>query len=157
MNKLEIGHKAPEFSLFDNNEIEHNLSDYRGKWLIIFFYPKDNTPGCTKEACEFKQHHTVFSTLNTEILGINTDNTESHQHFVNKQKLPFPLLSDLTGAVSKSYATLFKLGPIKFCKRHSFIIDPQGNIAKIYRKVSPAHHIEQVMVDLKTLQDNSQP
>jgi peroxiredoxin Q/BCP len=154
MPELKTGHKAPDFSLPDNHNSIHNLSDYQGQWLILFFYPKDNTPGCTVEACQFRDNYSDISAINAKIVGINTDSTESHALFTNKQQLPFPLLSDLTGTVSKLYGTLFKLGPIKFCKRHSFIIDPQGNIAKIYRKVTPSRHSQQIMTDLKILQIN---
>ncbi len=152
MSKLESGQKAPDFSLLDNSNKNHHLSDYLGQWLILFFYPKDNTPGCTVEACQFRDDYADISEINAKILGINTDSIESHSNFIKKQQLPFPLLSDNTGAVSKLYGSLFKLGPIKFCKRHSFIIDPQGNIAKIYRKVTPSNHSQQIMADLKALQ-----
>jgi len=152
MSRLEISHQAPAFSLMDHNHKKHQLSDYQGQWLILFFYPKDNTPGCTIEACQFSNDYTEISALNSAILGINTDNIESHQRFISKRQLSFPLLSDSTGAISKSYGTLIKLGPIKFCKRHSFIINPEGKIAKIYRKVSPAQHSQQIIADLKALQ-----
>lgn len=153
MNTLEIGHKAPEFSLQDSQQKRHVLLDYQGQWLVLFFYPKDNTPGCTLEACQFRNDFDELLALDAVILGINTDNSESHSRFINKQGLPFPLLSDETGAISKQYGSLLKLGPIKFCKRHSFIIDPQGDIAKIYRKVKPAHHSQQIISDLKLLQN----
>lgn len=154
MRIIENGHKAPEFSLLDSKQKRHNLIDYQGQWLVLFFYPKDNTPGCTIEACQFKKDFADILAMNTIILGINTDNNESHSHFINKHQLPFPLLSDEAGSISEQYGTLFKLGPIKFCKRHSFIIDPKGNIAKIYRKVKPAQHSQQVIADLKILQNN---
>ncbi|MFK5947375.1 MAG: peroxiredoxin [Methylococcales bacterium] len=152
MSTLKIGDKAPEFSLFDDKNNMHNLSDYQGKWLVLFFYPKDNTPGCTIEACQFRDNYVAISTENTKILGISTDKIDSHSQFIRKYQLPFPLLSDNTGSISKFYGSLFKLGPIKFCKRHSFIIDPEGNIAKIYRKVTPAQHSKQIIVDIKDLQ-----
>ena len=155
MPTLRPGQQAPDFSLSDNSRNKHTLLDYHGQWLILFFYPKDNTPGCTIEACQFRNDYTEITEMNAQILGINTDNTESHTRFITKQQLPFPLLSDETGTVSKQYETLFKLGPIKFCKRHSFIIDPQGKIAKIYRKVSPAQHSQQIITDLKTLQNSA--
>ncbi len=152
MSTLKIGDKAPEFSLFDDKNNMRNLSDYQGKWLVLFFYPKDNTPGCTIEACQFRENYVAISTENTKILGISTDKIDSHSQFIRKYQLPFPLLSDDTGTISKLYDSLFKLGPIKFCKRHSFIIDPEGNIAKIYRKVTPSQHSKQIIVDIKALQ-----
>lgn len=152
MNNLENGQKAPEFSLLDNKNHKHLLADYLGQWLVIFFYPKDNTPGCTIEACQFRDDYSDISALDTKIIGINTDSTKSHGKFIDKQNLPFPLLSDNSGTICQAYGTLFKLGPITFCKRHSFIIDPEGNIAKIYRSVSPSKHSEQIQADLKALQ-----
>ena len=151
MSTLQIGDKAPEFSLLDDQNKNHTLSDYRGQWLVLFFYPKDNTPGCTVEACHFRDDYADISAINAKVLGVSTDSSESHQRFINDQQLPFPLLSDNTGSISKLYGSLFKLGPIKFCKRHSFIIDPQGHIAKIYRKVTPVQHSQQIMADLKIL------
>ena len=149
---LKPGQPAPDFSLLDNNKNKQSLRDYYDQWLILFFYPKDNTPGCTTEVCQLRDNYAEITAMNVKILGINTDTTESHTRFINKQQLPFPLLSDETGFVSKQYETLFKLGPIKFCKRHSFIIDPQGKIARIYRKVTPAQHSQQIIADLKELQ-----
>lgn len=152
MSTLEVNHKAPEFSLLDSKNKRHRLSDYQGQWLILFFYPKDNTPACTIEACQFRNDYSELSAINTKVLGINTDNSKSHNRFIDKQQLPFPLLSDEMGTTSHLYGSLFNLGPIKFCKRHSFIINPYGNIAKIYRKVTPSVHSHQVISDLKTLQ-----
>jgi peroxiredoxin Q/BCP len=151
---LKTGQPAPDFSLYDDKQKKHKLNDYRGQWLVIFFYPKDNTPGCTVEVCQFKNDYANLSAINTVILGMNTDNIESHQKFISQQQLPFPLLSDPTGAVCQAYGSLFKLGPIKFCKRHSIIISPTGNIAKIYRKVNPKTHSQQIIADLKQLQAN---
>lgn len=152
MTTLQIGQPAPAFTLPDQQQQIRSLSDFRGQWLVLFFYPKDNTPGCTIEACRFRDHYQVILEKNTLIVGINTDSEESHQRFVSQQQLPFPLLSDRTGQVCKAYGSLFKLGPIKFCKRHSFIIGPDGNIAKIYRNVSPGAHIQQIVGDLQALQ-----
>ena len=154
MSTIEVNIEAPHFSLLDHNQNRHNLLDYQGQWLIIFFYPKDNTPGCTVEACQFRDNYSVFSGINTKIIGINTDSEKSHSHFSQQQQLPFPLLIDQEGDVAKRYGSLFKIGFIKFCKRHSFIIDPKGQIAKIYRKVTPSEHINQVLHDLKILQES---
>jgi peroxiredoxin Q/BCP len=151
MQTLQIGNMAPQFSLGDQNQKKHTILEYRQQWIILFFYPKDDTPGCTVEVCQFKQNYDDILALNVQLLGINTDKAESHSHFVNKFQLPFPLLSDPQGEVSQLYDTLFKLGPVKFCKRHSFIIDPNGQIAKIYRKVNPKRHSQQIITDLKAL------
>ncbi len=152
MSKLTTGQNAPDFCLLDNQQKQHCLLDYRGQWLILFFYPKDNTPGCTIEACQLRDNYSEVSALNCQILGINTDSSESHDNFINQQQLPFALLSDADRQTCDRYNALFKLGPIKFAKRHSFIIDPNGQIAKIYRKVKPTQHSRQLITDLKALQ-----
>lgn len=154
MKIIEIGQKAPEFCLVDYFNKPRKLSDYQGHWLAIFFYPKDNTPGCTLETCQFRDNYADILALDTKILGINTDSTKSHHRFITKYQLPFPLLSDETGEVSRLYGALFEFWFIRFCKRHSFIINPQGKLVKIYRKVNPALHCQQIIADLKKLQEN---
>ncbi len=148
---LKSGQSAPAFTLPDSFNRHHSLTDYVGSWLILFFYPKDNTPGCTVEACNFRDRYPEIVIEHTQIIGINTDKSESHQKFIDKYQLPFTLLSDLDGKISAKYGALFKLGPIKFSKRQSYIIDPEGKIVKIYRKVTPSKHVTQVINDLKTL------
>jgi len=149
---LEINQPAPDFSLSDAQGISHSLKDFQGQWLILYFYPKDNTPGCTKEACSIRDDNQQFKDLNTTVVGISTDTSASHSKFAEKQSLNFTLLADTDGKVSASYHTLFKLGPIKFSKRHSFIINPEGNITKIYRSVSPSLHSQELLNDLVQLQ-----
>ena len=149
---IELNQAAPNFMLKDAHETVHKLEDYHGHWLIIYFYPKDNTPGCTKEACALRDDSEKFASLNTKVLGISTDNSKSHLSFSQKQSLPFTLLADTDGKVSSTYGALFKLGPVKFCKRHSFIIDPTGKIVKIYRTVSPSLHSQELLQDLQQLQ-----
>ena len=149
---LEINQSAPDFSLADAQGISHSLNDFQGQWLILYFYPKDNTPGCTKEACSLRDDLAQFKDLNATVIGISTDNSASHLKFIEKQSLNFSLLADTDGKVSASYNALFKLGPIKFSKRHSFIINPEGNITKIYRSVSPSLHSQELLSDLAQLQ-----
>jgi len=149
---LELHEKAPDFALYDAHENLHQLSDYRDQWLVIYFYPKDNTPGCTKEACALRDDNEKFANLNTKVVGISTDNSKSHLGFSEKQSLPFTLLADPQGKASAAYGALFKLGPVKFCKRHSFIIDPTGKIAKIYRSVLPSLHSQELLQELHNLQ-----
>lgn len=151
---LTVKQSAPDFTLYDAHEALHKLEDYLGHWLVVYFYPKDNTPGCTKEACSLRDDSEQFNDLNTKVVGISTDNSKSHLNFSNKQSLPFTLLADPSGQVSAAYGALFKLGPVKFCKRHSFIIDPAGKIAKIYRTVSPVLHSQELLQDLQQLQSN---
>jgi len=149
---LEINQPAPDFSLADAQGISHSLKDFQGQWLVLYFYPKDNTPGCTTEACSLRDDLAQFKNLNTTVIGISTDNSASHLKFIAKQSLNFTLLADTDGKVSKRYSALFKLGPIKFSKRHSFIINPEGNITKIYRSVSPSLHSQELLNDLTQLQ-----
>jgi len=149
---LEINQSAPDFSLADAQGSPHCLKDFQGQWLILYFYPKDNTPGCTKEACSLRDDLAQFKTLNATVIGISTDNSASHLKFIEKQSLNFSLLADTDGKVSTSYNALFKLGPIKFSKRHSFIINPEGDITKIYRSVSPSLHSQELLSDLAQLQ-----
>ncbi len=149
---LTLNQAAPDFTLSDTQNIAHSLTDYQGKWLILFFYPKDNTPHCTKEACSFRDDYSQFGDLNAQIIGINTNNNQSHLGFTEKHQLPFTLLSDPQGKVSALYGALFKLGPLKYSKRHSFLIDPKGILVKIYRDVKAESHTQELLQDLNTLQ-----
>jgi peroxiredoxin Q/BCP len=151
-NELAPGMPAPTFALPDQDGKTHRLEDYRGHWVVLYFYPKDDTPGCTTESCNFRDDLPALRALGTQILGVSRDDTPSHAAFAAKYALPFPLLSDTQGAVAKAYGTLWSFGPIKFTKRHSFLIDPQGKLARIYRDVKPGAHSAQVMEDLKVLQ-----
>lgn len=149
---IKTGEVAPAFTLCDQSGKEHTLDGYRGKWLIIYFYPKDDTPGCTKEACLFRDEYQEINSVNTEVLGISVDRQTSHSAFAAKYQLPFPLLADTTGEVARSFQSLRSFGPIKFAKRHSFIIDPDSKLRKVYRKVTPAKHTQEIIRDLKLLQ-----
>lgn len=146
------GSPAPEFSLVDQYTKTHQLSDYRGQWVVLYFYPKDDTPGCTTQACNFRDDIYRLRDMNAEVIGISVDNVESHTKFAEKHGLPFPLLSDPGGEVARLYGSIFSLGPLKIAKRHTFIIDPEGNIAKVYRKVRPEKHSEVVISDLMEMQ-----
>lgn len=151
-NPLVLGDAAPNFSLVDQSGEHHTLNDYHGQWLVLYFYPKDDTPGCTKEACAFRDEYKVITEKNTQVIGISIDNQKSHAEFSEKYGLPFPLLADTNGEVAKSYQALTSLGPLKFAKRHSFIIDPAGNIQKIYRKVDVNNHSQEIISALHELQ-----
>lgn len=156
---LTIGDPAPDFCLPDPTGQSVSLSDFSGQWLVIFFYPRDNTPGCTTEACGFRDHYDRLQTLGAAIVGINTDNEQSHQKFINKYTLPFTLLSDSDATVSTRYESygLKKFMGKEFMGifRQTFIVNPQGTIAKIYRKVKPSLHGQEVLADLKNLQEKS--
>lgn len=154
--EIKTGDPAPGFELSDQYNKTHKLADYRGRWLVLYFYPKDDTPGCTTEACNFRDDIFRIRNMNAEVIGISVDNTESHARFVEKHGLPFPLLSDGDAQVAKSYGSLMSLGPVKIAKRHSFIIDPEGKIARIYRDVNPGKHSEEIIDDLETLNKDSE-
>lgn len=148
---IKVNQAAPAFSLIDQNGKTRALADYRGKWLVLYFYPKDDTPGCTQEACAFRDDFHQITTLGGVVLGISIDDTQSHLAFAKKYHLPFPLLSDPQGLVAAKYGALSDLGFIKIAKRHTFIIDPHGGIAKVYLKVTPARHAQEIIADLKAL------
>lgn len=153
---LAIGQKAPTFTLPDQNGVMHSLTDYVGNWVILYFYPKDDTPGCTKEACGFRDAVGLFAQKNAVILGVSKDSSKSHQKFINKFKLNFPLLSDTSTEMIQSYGAW---GEKKFMgktyqgiHRYTFLIHPQGTIAKIYEKVDPVAHANKILQDLSLLQ-----
>ncbi len=152
---LKIDSVAPEFELQDQTGKSHFLADYQGQWVVLYFYPKDDTPGCTTEACAFRDEYRVLSALNTQILGVSMDSIESHADFSEKYSLPFPLLADIDGHVANQYGALASLGPIKFAKRHTIIISPMGKIKKVYRNVDPALHSEEVIGILRVLKSEA--
>ncbi|ABE49454.1 peroxiredoxin [Methylobacillus flagellatus] len=145
------GSPAPGFTLLDAKKAQHRLTDYAGQWLVLYFYPKDDTPGCTKEACSFRDDLFQLEKLGAKVIGISVDDPESHAKFADKYSLPFPLLSDSDGKVADSYGALTNLGIIKIAKRYTFLIDPQGNIAKTYLKVDTSRHSQEIIDDLKQL------
>lgn len=149
---LAPGQAAPAFRLPDQSGVMHSLSDYRGRWVVLYFYPKDDTPGCTEEACRFRDDILRLEEMGAQVLGASLDDRDSHAKFADKHNLQFPLLSDAGGAVAASYGSLRNLGILKVAHRHTFIIDPDGRIAKVYRKVSPKDHSDQIIGDLKELQ-----
>jgi peroxiredoxin Q/BCP len=150
--EIKAGEAAPDFDMVDQYNKPHKLSDYKGKWVVLYFYPRDDTPGCTTEACNFRDDIFKIRKLNAEVIGVSVDSAESHTKFAGKHGLPFPLLSDGDAQVAKNYGALWSLGPIKVAKRHSFIIDPAGNLAKIYRDVKPEDHSDEIILDLGSLQ-----
>lgn len=153
--KLNIGDKAPNFTLLDQNSKSHSLSQYKGRWLLLYFYPKDNTPGCTKEACMIRGHFSKFEKLNTLVIGVSVDSVKSHKKFAKDYNLPFTLLSDENKKVVKPYGVW---GRKKFMGkeydgtfRTSFLINSKGEIEKIYNNVKPKEHSKEVLEDLKNL------
>ena len=152
MAEPEPGQPAPEFSMPDQYMKTHSLDQYLGKWVVLYFYPKDDTPGCTTEACNFRDDIFKLRALDAEVLGVSLDSTESHARFAEKYGLPFPLLSDAAGKTAEQYGCLTEWRGMTIAARHSFIIDPEGKVAKIYREVDPDTHSAQVLADLASLQ-----
>jgi len=150
-DQLAVGATAPEFELSDQNGQLHSLEDYRDQWVVLYFYPKDETPGCTTEACEFRDNIFAYKDLNAQILGVSLDDVESHKAFAENHGLPFPLLADVEGGVSAAYGVKTRMFGMTVAKRQTFIVGPNGTIAKHYEKVKPADHSKQVLADLQEL------
>ena len=149
---LNIGDTAPDFTLSDQFGEIHQLSDYRGKKVVLYFYPKDDTPGCTKEACGFRDNFQEYRKRKMVVLGVSKDSTKSHVKFSEKYSLPFTLLSDDNNEVSQAYGVW---GLKKFMgkeyygiNRMTFIIDEDGKILRIYEKVKPENHAEEILADI---------
>jgi len=146
------GSAAPDFALPDQNGQTHHLSEYAGRWLVLYFYPRNDTPGCTQEACRFRDDIGVLGDLNAAVVGVSVDDPRSHANFARKYQLPFPLLSDPDGHTAAAYDSLLNLGVIRFARRHTFIIAPDGRIAARFDKVDPASHAQEVARTLRALQ-----
>ena len=155
MNLVQVGKKAPAFNLKDQNGKAHALSQYAGKWTLLYFYPKDDTPGCTKEACMLRDNFPAFKKLGITVFGVSADDEKSHKKFEEKYELPFTLLSDIGHVVAEKYGAwgLKKFMGKEYDGMHrvSFLIDGEGKIAKVYEKVKPEMHAEEVLADLKEL------
>ena len=150
-DRVTTGDTAPEFELSDQNGQLHSLEDYRDQWVVLYFYPKDETPGCTTEACEFRDNIFAYRDLNAQILGVSLDDAESHKAFAENHGLPFPLLADVDGEAATAYGVKTRMFGMTVAKRQTFIIGPDGIIAKHYEKVSPAEHSDEVLADLRKL------
>jgi peroxiredoxin Q/BCP len=146
------GSAAPDFALQDQNGQTHRLRDYAGRWLVLYFYPKDDTPGCTQEACRFRDDIGVLGDLDAAVVGVSVDDTRSHADFARKYQLPFPLLADPDGRTAAAYDSLLNLGVVRLARRHTFIIAPDGRIAARFDKVDPARHAQEVARTLQGLQ-----
>ena len=148
--------EAQEFTLPDQNGKMHKLSDYRGKWVVLYFYPKDDTPGCTIEACSFRDNLSTLASKNVIVLGVSADSPESHKKFIKKHDLNFTLLCDESTETIKKYNVwgTKNIFGMKFTGvlRKTYLIDSQGNIAKIYENVNPENHTAEILADLQELQ-----
>ena len=149
--QLRLGQPAPDFNLPDQNGKAHRLADYRGKWLALYFYVKDDTPGCTEQACKFRDDIGEIADLGAQVVGVSVDDSASHANFARKYNLPFPLLADSKGETAARYGSLRSDGSL--AKRNTFLIDPEGRIAKVYLSANTSRNSAQVIEDLKRLQN----
>jgi thioredoxin-dependent peroxiredoxin len=148
----QAGSAAPDFTLTSQEGKPVSLKDYRGSWVVLYFYPKDFTSGCTIEAHNFQRDQAQYRDKKAVVLGISVDSADSHKQFCTKEGLNFKLLADTGHKVSTQYGSLTNLGLVKFASRHTFIIDPQGTIVKVYTDVHPNRHSEEVLAALSELQ-----
>jgi peroxiredoxin Q/BCP len=147
-----VGEKAPAFSLPSQEDSTVSLAQTKGKWVVLYFYPKDFTSGCTVEAHNFQRDLAKYEKLNAVILGVSLDSVTSHKDFCAKEGLNFKLLSDADHAMTKAYGSLAKSGDTEYAARNTFLIDPAGVVRKVYVKVNPSAHSDDVLADLATLQ-----
>jgi peroxiredoxin Q/BCP len=146
------GTVAPDFTLPSQEGSSVSLKDYRGKWVVLYFYPKDQTPGCSREAHNFQVDQPKYAERNAVVLGVSVDSVDSHKKFCAREGLNFKLLADTGHKVSDAYGSLTNLGVVKFAARHTFLIDPTGKIAKVYTNVDPTKHSQEVLAELDTLE-----
>jgi peroxiredoxin Q/BCP len=147
-----VGSEAPDFSLTTNEGNKASLKDFRGQWVVLYFYPKDFTSGCALEAHNFQADLEKYTAMKAVILGVSVDTAESHKDFCAKEGLAFKLLSDPGGKLSDTYGSVMEHEGTKYSARNTFIIDPQGKIAQVFMKVKPAGHSAEVLAALETLQ-----
>ena len=148
----EVGKPAPEFSLKSNEGTTVNLKDYRGKWVVLYFYPKDFTSGCTIQAKNFQRDLAAYEKASAVILGVSVDSAESHKSFCEKEGLNFKLLADTDIKTSTAYGSVMEYGGNKLSARNTFLIDPKGNIVKVFPAVKVQKHSEEVLASLAELQ-----
>jgi peroxiredoxin Q/BCP len=146
-----VGEEAPGFSLADQDGQTHSLAGFRGKWLALYFYPRDETPGCVQQACRFRDDWRTLDQLGAEVVGVSVDDVRSHGAFAKRYSLMFRLLADTTGAVAARYGSIYNLGFFKLAKRNTFLIDPQGRVAKVYAPASASTNSQEVIKDLREL------
>ncbi|MGE5055076.1 MAG: peroxiredoxin [Acidobacteriota bacterium] len=147
-----VGSDAPQFTLPSQDGTPVSLSDFRGQWVVLYFYPKDQTPGCSREAHNFQLDQAKYAEHHAVVVGVSVDSVDSHKKFCAKEGLNFKLLADTGKMVTKAYGSLTNLGVAKFASRHTFLIDPNGKIAKVYTSVDPSHHSAELLDQLSQLQ-----
>ncbi len=144
----EAGASAPDFALSDQLGNRHRLSDYAGRWLVLYFYPRDDTPGCTREACAFRDGLAKLQAAGAAVLGVSVDTQASHAGFAEKYHLNFPLLADTDGSVARRYGTLMDWKLLRLARRNTFLINPQGKVWRVYGRVDPTRHADEILADL---------
>jgi len=147
-----VNTKAPDFTLKSQENKTVSLHDFKGKWVVLYFYPKDMTPGCTIEAHNFQADQPKYDKLNAAIVGVSVDPVDSHVEFCTKENLTFKLLSDVDHKVVNTYGSTQKFGPTEVAARNTFLVDPQGNIRRVFLKVDPNPHSKEVLAALEELQ-----
>lgn len=147
-----VGSQAPEFTLTSQVGTPVSLKDYRGKWVVLYFYPKDFTSGCTIEAHNFQRDQPQYQQKNAVVIGVSVQSADSHKQFCTKEGLNFKLLADTDHKVSSAYGSLTNLGLVKIASRHTFIINPDGKIVKVFTEVNPNKHSAEVLEALTELQ-----
>jgi peroxiredoxin Q/BCP len=150
-----VGQPAPAFKLQDQTGEWRSLADYRGKWVVLYFYPKDGTPGCTTQACEIRDDIFAFRRANAAVLGVSVDSVDSKKGFAEENNLPFPVLADAGKEVTKAYGALTSYPQYKLfdiARRDTYIIDPQGRVARRYENVKAEGHSKMVLAELAALQ-----
>ena len=146
------GSDAPDFTLLSQEGSPVSLKDYRGKWVVLYFYPKDQTPGCSREAHNFQVDQPKYAERNAVVLGVSLDSVGSHKKFCAKEGLNFKLLADTEHKATGAYGSLMNFGVVKVAARHTFLIDPAGKVAKAYTSVDPVRHSAEVLAELDALQ-----
>ena len=150
-----VGRPAPAFTLSEQSGRDVSLDSLRGKWVVLYFYPKNDTPGCTEEACSFRDDLAQLTALGAQIVGVSIASASSNADFARKYHLPFPLLADQDGDVARRYGAYADWFVARFARRYTFLIDPQGKIAKVYLKVDTSKHSAEIIADLKQLSSPS--
>ncbi|MBV8465908.1 MAG: peroxiredoxin [Burkholderiales bacterium] len=151
----EVGQAAPAFALTDQNGKTHTSDEYHGKWLVLYFYPKAGTPGCTEEACSFRDDIVVLHALGAEVVGVSTDSVDAIHAFGQEHTLPFTLLADTEGKVSETYGALTNLGLMKYAKRYTYLINPDGKVVKFYKDIDTKTYAKTIAADLRQLAGKS--
>lgn len=151
----QVGQPAPAFRLQDQNGKWHTPADHRGRWVVLYFYPKDFTPGCTTEVCTFRDDVAKLRQAGADVLGVSLDDVKSHADFAAKYHVPFPLLSDADSTTAQAYGVLASKIGFKYARRTTFLIDPNGKVAKVYQDVDPEKNSGQVLADLASLKASS--